>query len=175
MISFDHGSLRTTLANFRGTAQQQKALAAEALRQQGGALHEAVVRQITMTDHTQADLDELDNPYARRHKSGIQIHNSGGDGWITPAQSRVHRQTGTLLRSLRSRPIPGVLGWRIEFDTAVAAHAVDVVDGTERMYGRDVIWDTANGQKTRKAMMTAVVRVMGKMFRTKASIKFGKK
>lgn len=47
---------------------------------------------LSLTDHTQADLDKLDHPYAKRH--GVE-----GAGLHDPYQ-QVHEQTGALIAGL---------------------------------------------------------------------------
>jgi len=94
-----------------------------------------VTKNMSLTDHTQADLDAMGNPYAKKHgPEGFHIH----DPWW-----QVHTQTGELLGSKRS----GTVDARFNFgsikaaayvllDEGEAPHAMDVIYGTSVMVPR---------------------------------------
>lgn len=169
MLKFDAGALKLTMAAFRLTAAQERVAGRKAVEAAGRVLRDLVKQNISLTDHTLADLAAMGHPYARRHGS-IQIHRSGSNALANP-ENRVHTHTGRLVSSLRSGPTPNGLGYRVELDPKVAPHAAYVLSGTRLMLPRDVIADTAAAPDVKRRMLRAVVTVLGKELRTQASIR----
>lgn len=172
----NQNSLTATIIAIQGVSTLTSGQGArEALRAAGAALAAQVRANITLTDHTLADLAALDHPYARRHGS-IQIHRSSGSRIIAVPTSVVHRQSGRLASSLRHGLVAGGPGgdkYRVQFNTSVAPHARYVVLGTRVMLPRDPIWHTAIDPRMKKIMMTAIVTRLGKELRSKTVIRFG--
>lgn len=167
IMSFDVGSFRTTLLALEHT---ETALIEEAGRvamaEAAKVLLDYARRVLSITDHTLADLRRLDHPYARRH-GRIKIHAT------TPW--KVHTHTGRLLRALKDAPydVGDMPAHMVYLDTADAPHAQYVVEGTRTMLPRDPLWTgTALQPAVQKRVMGAVLRVMGKEFRTKVGVRF---
>ncbi len=95
-----------------------------------------VTKNISLSDHTQADLAKLGHPYAARHGSkGMGIHEPY---W------QIHRQSGKLLSSKKigvteASVVDGrlqVVGW-VGLDESEAQHALHLIWGTSKMIPRD--------------------------------------
>lgn len=149
MIRVAVESVRMTLRQFEKLRSGQVASARRATEAGGALVLQRVHDNISLTDHSLADLRRLDHPYARRH-GAIRIHTGS---------TAVHRQTGTLSRALRGRVVPGG-GYTVEFDQAVAPHAAYVVQGTRYMLPRDVLWNTATAPRTRFEVLAAMASTL---------------
>lgn len=171
MISFSAGALSVVLFNMKQVGVTEKQAAIQAVEAAGRVLRDLVKQNISLTDHSLADLAAEGHPYARRH-GGIKIHQKGTKALTDPA-NRVHRQSGKLLSALKAGSTNRGLGYRVELDPSVAPHAAHVILGTRVMLPRDVIWDTAAAPDVQKRMMRAMVGVLGKKLRTKGGIRFG--
>lgn len=171
MIKFNAGSLKVVLRHLNVAKASERKAAAMCVLAAGRELRDAAKQNISLTDHSLQDLADLDHPYARRH-GAIRLHGSGSSSIAYPS-SRVHKQSGRLLRSLQAAPTNNGLGYRVGFDTAIAPHATFVVQGTKTMLPRDVLWHTAISPLVRKRMMTAIVRVLGKQLRSQGGVRFG--
>lgn len=169
MIAFTSGSLRATILTMNQLNASERVAAQLAAEAAGRFLHSKVKQNISLTDHSLADLAAKDHPYARRHGS-IQIHQSGSTAIVNPA-FRVHSQSGTMLRALQQGPIPGAIGWRVEIDGNAAPHAKFVIYGTRVMLPRDVVHGTAAAPAVRKEMFRKIVQVLGKRLRTQAVVR----
>ena len=112
--------------------------AAKVMKKAATMLDKEVTKNMSLTDHTQADLARLGHPYARRHgPEGLGIHQPP---WL------VHKQKGTLKKSkfkgsseasiLSGRLV--VSGW-VGLDQNKAAHASAIIWGTSKMIPRDVL------------------------------------
>lgn len=165
MVTMKIGGLEATLLNLRGSSKDLRNAAGPAFNAGGEALKKVVQKRIGLRDHTLADLARLDHPYARRHGT-IQIHRR--KPW------QVHRQDGEMYHALEGYPLTlaNQHGYEITFDYARAPHAEDVILGTQVMLPRDVLWETARDDYTRKRMMRAIVRTLGKELRAQIGVRF---
>lgn len=176
MIRFRVGGITTTILAMDESKVTARDAARMATAAAGAVLLTAARANVSLRDHTQADLTALDHPYARRHGS-IQIHQSGRSG-IVNASASVHSQRGDLLRATKGAmytEADGSPGYRVFIDPSIAPHAHYVVYGTKVMLPRDVLNETKDAPDVKKAMMLQVVQVFGKHFRTKASARFDTK
>lgn len=128
---------------------------------------------ITLTDHTQEDLNELGNPYARRHGK-LTLHAGSGGGYIRDGRHQIHRQGGQMARALRRKTTryPEVKSV-LRFDLNAAEHIRKVLEGDELLLPRDPLWEVVQAPKTISEMRQAIVRVLGKELRTQAAIRVG--
>lgn len=170
----------------------------ESVRAAGKVYQEAVYRNITLTDHTLGDLARLDHPYARRH-GGIRIHGRSGGGYISDGTNLVHthgsaetlttmarkgvRKVQAAGHGAMAAALRGSYAWKgpsggpeftVDFDTAAAPEALDVIMGTARMLPRDPLWSTATAPATRHDMRVAIVTALGKALRSQAHVRFTK-
>lgn len=159
------GTVAVTVANLRGVHTDVVRAQREVLVAAGGVLHRGIRANLSLRDHSLADLARLGHPYARRH-AGIQVHRS--------RPYVVHRQSGGLLSALRASVLAPGDRYGVWLDPSVARHALFVVAGTRVMHGRDVMWRTAEQRDVRVGMMRAVVRVLGAELRTKAAVRFSR-
>lgn len=168
------GSLRATLFGIRNINVTTAKAANVALSSAGKALKTAARANLSASDFTMGQLAALDHPYARRHGS-ISVNTSGGSGFLSAPQNRVHNRTGEMRSALHGvRTKHGLSGvFKLWVDTNAAPHARYVIQGTNVMLPRDVLWDTAHAPKTRQAMMKAMVLALGKRLRSQASVRFG--
>lgn len=98
-----------------------------------------IKKNISLTDHSLAELRALDHPYARRHgERGQPIHEPY---WL------VHTRGAGLIRAMYSgvisengRTVDGYVG----FDIAAAPHATYVIFGTIKMIARDFMTPSLN-------------------------------
>lgn len=172
-IRVDQASLRFTIRQLGNVRVNMKDAGRAAVAAAGRVYRTAALMAISATDHTQADLDRLGNPYARRHGM-LTLHAGDGGGWIRDGRHIVHRQTGRLVSSLRTRDLPDpMIGYEVWLDDSVAPYAVRVLAGDKRVLPRDPLWEAAMGPKTILEMQRAVVRELGKVLRSQAVIRFG--
>lgn len=115
--------------------------------------------------HGPAELAAMDHPYARRHGS-IQESKLGHPGWW------VHKQTGSLFRSITGRMVSPA-EYEVFADTSIAPHAEAVINGTSVTFARDFIWIAGELRVVRRRIMRAMVRVLGRQLRTRAHVRFG--
>jgi len=165
MIRVKVGGIQTTIQVMRLVRTTEQAVKDRVVEAAGSTLLKFVRMTGGIRDgHDQAELDKLDNPYARRHGS-IQESVLEHAGWW------VHYQTGQLLRSLRGG-MSGPGAYMVFADTGIAPHAAAVIQGNRVMFPRDFIWITASLRPVRVEMMRAMVRVLGREMRTKAHVRF---
>lgn len=169
-MQFNLASVRVTVMNINRLSVSERKAAQAAATAGGKVLAKKVRQNISLTDHSAADLRRLGSPYARRHGS-IRIHRKGSKSLAHP-EFRIHTRSGALLNSLQDGPIPGKKpGHFVGFATGIAPHAVYVVLGTKVMLGRDIIWDTSEGEQTRKEMLVAIVKKLGPALRSGAAVR----
>lgn len=160
------GGVEITLIALRNATVTLQQAAPHVVRAGGRVIASQVRRRISLTDHTQADLDALDHPYARRH-GAIRIHRR------MPWQ--VHKQTGRMRDALEHGPITAPGGnpaYQVTFNYLRAPHAEDVIRGTDVMLPRDVLWRTAHEDGMDLKIMRAIVKVLGSRMRSKLGIRF---
>lgn len=154
----DAGSFKLTMQSLDRDAKKIKLAARHGMRAAAEVLHSAVRENMSSTDHSKADLQRLDHPYADRHGS-IRSTRLGG---MKPYE--IHDQDGKMLRAL------GVTHWQnqhgfgssVKFNDSVAPHAKYVVNGTRLMLGRDVIGETLNESSVQSNMKKAIVNEIRK-------------
>lgn len=167
-ISVAGKSLSFTLINLNGAANLGTAAMA-ALDAAGQVLYrEAQKAMQAKPHHTQAQLTALGSPYARRHGKILTSRLGFSDSYF------VHKQSGKALAATKWRQatIGGVPTFEVYFDLGVAPHLKQVTQGTRVMLPRDPLWSVATLPALQKQMMRAVVRELGKTFRTQAGIRF---
>jgi len=112
--------------------------ATKVMKKAADMLDVEVTKNMSITDHSQADLSKLGHPYARRYgPEGKGIHRPP---WL------IHRQSGKLLSSKfkgssEASVIGGTLkvsGW-VGLDQGKASHAQAIIWGTSRMIPRDAL------------------------------------
>lgn len=165
-MRFDTASLQVTLIALQNTTVSLQAAGEAAVQAAGEVLLREARKAVGLRDHSLADLAVLDHPYARRHGS-IRIH--------TDAPWQVHRQTGSLYAATRGTyyHVGTTPVYEVAFDLGAAPHAEYVVKGTRVMLPRDPLWETANSASTRKLLMEAIVRRLGRDMRGKLGVRFG--
>lgn len=163
MIRVSAGAINAAVVDLGNVGKRLRPAVMQGLQAAGEELYRAVDDNLAATCHTQADLDRLDNPYAKRHGS-IRIH--------PERPYLVHQQTGRGRRSLRRQLMPMQDFFEVWLDLSAAPHMERVIQGTKVMLPRDTLWLTAGQRATRKAMLTAFVRVLGKELKTKAMVRF---
>lgn len=171
MIQFNAGSLKTTILAMGNLKARERKAAAAAAKAAGKILHDKVKQNVSLSDHSQDELDALDHPYAERHGS-IRLHERGSKSIVNPA-FRVHTQTGTMLSALQQGPTPGGMGWRVEFNDSIAPHAKYVILGTKVMLPRDVVHGTAASPFVQQQMMKSIVKTLASKLRTQSAIRVG--
>jgi len=164
MIRVKAGSLDAAVFDLGQVGPLLRTAAMEGLQAAGLVLAQDVRANISLTDHTLADLAKMDHPYATRH-GRILVH--------PERPYSVHKQSGKLLRALKQHMSVTGGYFEVWLDEGEVDYAKHVVEGTKVMLARDVLWDTAAQASTRKAMMRSYIRVVGKEFKAKAAIRFG--
>jgi hypothetical protein len=172
-LQVNPSSLRFTIVSL-GNAKVSLAKAGEASVLAAGRLYYNIVREnISLRDHSLADLAALDHPYAKRHRT-IRLHR--GDtrgGYIADGTSLVHRQSGDMRASLRGRLVARGrrAAYEVDFDGS-APNADDVLLGTPRMLPRDPLWQTSIAPQTIRDMRLEIVRTLGAKLRSQAVVRF---
>lgn len=172
----DPSSLRFSIRAIGNVKVSLRKASVAAVRAAGEAYRDVVKRNLSLTDHTLRQLAVLDHPYARRHGS-IKIHAGDGGGFIDDGRNLVHRQSGNLLRSLRAQMRgasgPGsAVAYDVWLDLAGNTEVRAVLDGTPRMLPRDPLWSTALGPATIDEMRRSILRELGKVLRSQATVRF---
>lgn len=90
--------LNMIFANLQAATMQCMGEMDNRLQLAGAVLHDQVKFNASLTDHTQEDLDEMGNPYARRKPEDNEPHYD---------DSLVHRQTGTLYNDIIMETVRG--------------------------------------------------------------------
>lgn len=180
MIQVNTASFRLTAVGLNQAIRDAPYIRSRVVEEAGRRYFAECQAHISLRDHSLSDLAALDHPYARRHgfiqgwklKHKKKLAGFFGDSMVhtEPMGRKGRKQTGRLRRSLKQHPVDG--GWRVLFDVGAAPHAEAVVSGTKLMLPRDVLWLTGLDRGTQRKMMIAVVRVLGKEFRTKSAIRF---
>ena len=170
MMKFDAGSLRVTILAMETLTVTERQAAVAAAKSAGLVLHSLIKQNMSLKDHTQADLDAAGNPYAKRH-ADIGIHSSGTKALVHPA-FRIHTQTGRMVAQLNSGPSDTGIGWRVKVDPS-SPYMRYVIEGTKVMHGRDVLVDTAAAPDVQRRLLKDIVTTLGKRLRTQAAIRIG--
>lgn len=125
-----------------------------AIRAAGKQLERHTLVNISNTQYSLAQLEAMDHPYARRHGS-IGVH--------PEKPYTIHRQSGTLSRSLVSKMKEGKEPvWRIGFKYASKRYFKYLITGTKVMLPRNVLYDTSQEEVVRTSMIKAVKGVLSK-------------
>jgi len=165
-LQFNIGSMKATLTAIDQFRTSEKKVMRRAIIAAGKELEKGAKKYGALRDgHTLQWMAEVDHPYAKRHGS-IQEGTLGHPGW------QVHYQTGQLLSAIKSGVGAGGDTYDVYVDTGVAPHAKYVVQGTRIMFARDFIWMASYERDVRKDMMRAMVKIAGKIFRTKGALRF---
>lgn len=183
----DKGSIQLTISGFKGSRVAEKAAAAAATAFAGRVLLKAIREaasippiggfdlpdggkvQGTEAEH-KAALAAMDHPYARRHRT-IQYRPSGGPAGYPP-EMLVHRVTGELLSAIQGKFDPKGLEFAVNVDKERVPHAQYVIAGTRVMHGRDFLRTTMADPRVRRDMLRSIVDTFGRIFRSKANIRF---
>jgi len=129
-------------------------------------LDAAVTRNISLTDHSLADLAALGHPYSRR----------GGGAGLHDPNYQVHQQSGKLLRGKISgtesaEVVSGALSAAAWVGIQGVDYAVHVVYGTSRMIPRDFLRGSLSEVREnaieilRRSLKNAVVSFSGDQVR----------
>jgi|6_EtaG_2_1085325.scaffolds.fasta_scaffold167418_1 hypothetical protein len=167
MMQVEAGSLKMTVVRIRGMKAKIKVAAAQSIQAAGQVLYDDIMVNATYRDHTLDALDRLDNPYAIRH-GRIRIHTR--KPWVVHAQGTRKHSTDmhTHIKHKYFKTKRYYKVWILESHP----YARHVIRGTHVMHGRDFLVNTMNSRKTKKRMMKAAVRVLGKKLRLKAVVRF---
>ena len=167
-IVMDANSFRMTVVSIGGSKVQVAKAAAAALEAAGSVLHEAIVKNASRTDYTLQQLQDAGHPYAKRH-GNILIHKR--KPYVIHKQGR-RPHSKSLHKNIRKKYYKTKREFHVWADTRRVPYAKYVIQGTRVMFGRDFLWNTMNDRKVKKRMMRTCVRVMGKQFRTKTTLRF---
>lgn len=171
-ITLNGKSLNFTLINLAGLNTAHIGMAGQQALEAAGRVFYAAVRSDGMQaqpHHTLDELADLDHPYARRHKAIQTWKMRRSVSWP------VHKQKGDGYNSTKWRSTRSVAGnpvYEIYFDLNVAPHMRYVTQGTIRMLPRDPLGAVASLPAVRERAMRAIVRELGKVYRTKVGIRF---
>jgi hypothetical protein len=166
MIKIDQASFKFTIIAI-GNAEVSMEKASKAALQAGGDEFQRQLRgYVSRTDHSLADLARMGHPYAKKHGS-IQIHKK--TPWI------VHAQSGTMKGAIRGglKQSGTDLAYELTFDTGKAPHAKYVIEGTNVMLPRDVIWETGHHPIVRRKIVKAIFKKLGQGLRSQAVVRIG--
>lgn len=163
-LQIDRGSIRATLIKLRHTVGAIPDLADRAAEAMAGELTRLVRSDLSFTDHTLKDLAAKDHPYARRH-GRIRLH--GGKPFV-------HTRSGQMRDALVGQLDPAEDGGAmVYFDLSQAPHAAYVVEGTDKMLPRDVLYWRAGLPTTKKRLLKVAVQALGRDMRSKVGIRLG--
>lgn len=173
----DKRAINVTIRNFRGSRQRMRRAQEVAIALAGSRMTAAIKANVTIPPiggsartHRNA-LARLGHPYATRYPA-IQIKPSGGVPGFAKPELKVHTVSGQLASAISGSFDRSSLTYEVKADTARAPHLRYVIQGTRVMLPRDILWETASSPQVRKAMLKAIVLVLGRVFRTQAQIRF---
>jgi HK97 gp10 family phage protein len=107
-----------------------KKAATSALKRAANILLERIQENASLTDHSLSDLKNIGHPYSQRNPRNIHRPNF-----------LIHRQSGNLLDSAG---VNSVNQFRVQvgLDESIAPHVPDVIFGTSKMVGRDIVTES---------------------------------
>jgi len=171
-INLNGKSLNFTLFNLANLPKAHVGAAAQQALEAAGRVFYNEVKSNAMQakpHHTLTELANLDHPYARRHNQ-IQTWKMGRkEPWP------VHKQKGEGLDSTKWATHLSTAGnpiFEIYFDLNIAPHMRYVTQGTMKMLARDPLGAVVSLPAVRTRAMKAIVRELGKVYRTKVGIRF---
>ncbi len=170
MVQFDLGSVRTTIVAMRGTRASMETAAVVAADAAGTVILRVLQANVSLRDHSPRDLAAMDHPYARRHGS-IRVH-TGSSQYLVDSATAVHSQSGRLLRATYKRTSRTKDGPSVRVGIQRTGYTTHVIKGTRVMLPRHVVENTFNAPGTQRDAVKAVVDVMGRVLRTKATVRF---
>jgi hypothetical protein len=97
------------------------------LKESAAILLDKMRENASLTDHTLSDLKEIGHPYSQSNPRNIHR-----------PSFLVHRQSGQLLDAAGSNQV-NQFRIQVGFDESIAPHAADVIFGTSKMVGRDIV------------------------------------
>lgn len=113
--------------------------AAKALEGAANILLEEIKDNVSLIDHSLADLKADGHPYSQRNPQNIHRPNF-----------KVHRQSGTLLGAVGMNK-KGKLRIQVGVDDSAAPHAPHIIFGTSKMVSRDFITGSFNKVSSKMA------------------------
>ena len=157
MIKLRKSSVQNCEAALRRAGNNARRGATRGVFKAGQGLMAAVKENMSLTDHTQADLTRLDHPYAARHPE-IQIH-QGLSGTMRDTSKSVHKQTGDLLSSINGgvQTDATTARFRLAADSNKVKYAEYVFVGTWKMHERNVFEETAYATEVSSGIKEAIV------------------
>jgi len=168
MIKLRQSSMNKAIAKLKKLGSAAHYGAHEGVGQQGKRLLATVKQNMSLTDHSLADLADKDHPYARRHGS-IKIH-QGTSSTLADTTNYIHKQSGELLRALKGEKKTNQIRYRVSVDPSAAknesgkpyAKFVLETDGTKIMFGRPLLAATANTPQVQSELKDGVLRSIAK-------------
>ncbi len=106
-------------------------------------------------------LAGADHPYATKHPD-IQIEPAGGSPGFRRRKLLVHTVSGRLLSALTAKLDAGSgragdAAFVVGLDVAKAPYAKYIVQGTQIMHQRDILWETATDPRVKKDIRAGLV------------------
>jgi len=158
VIKLRKSSVQNCEAALRRAGSNARRGATRGVFKAGQGLMAAVKENMSLTDHTQAELTRLDHPYAARHPE-IQIH-QGSSGTMRDTSKSVHKQTGDLLNSINGgvQTDATTARFRLAADSNKVKYAEYVFVGTKKkMHSRNVFEETAYATEVSSGIKEAIV------------------
>lgn len=178
-FTVDRRSTEVLITGLRGATARVRAAKLVAVTVAGNVVTKRIQQNIGIppiggnASSHRAALAAADHPYATKHPT-IQIAPSGGAPGFRDTELLVHTVSGRLLRSIKPRVKGGNSPQFILIaDRRTAPHAQFVFQGTKVMHQRDILFETFDDRANRAAMLRAMVLILGRVFRTGASIRIG--
>jgi len=157
--------LEVVLANINTTKKVFDKGRKVAIENAGKILDREIKKNISLTEHSLAELRELDHPYAKRH--GVRGKN------LHSPYFAVHSQSGILKSSQKSEDFhfSNKSEHKAWMDERICPWVIFVLMGTARMIKRDFLKGSLDLK--RKEIKKEIIQTMGR-FRTRAGIMFVK-
>ena len=167
-MSLDAGSLRAVIFRLDGKKRGIKKASLIALERMGEILYEEILKNMSRTDYSLRDLDNMGNPYAKKKYGSIQVHKD--KPYVIHKQGT--KNSLNLTSALKKKMIKSRATYEIKLDHRKVPYAKYVILGTRVMFGRSVLWQTGAQKMTRRKMMKEAIKVVGKEARLKAGVRF---
>jgi hypothetical protein len=166
VIKMDQSSLNMTLGflhKLRGG--RKRSTVKRGLNIAGEVLVARIKKNASYRDHTIKDLKRLGSPYAKRHGK-ISIH--------TKKSYIVHSRKGKFIDAIRGKYVGSSKSnpyFKVWIDKRYK-YPKYIITGTKVMIPRDTLYLTMQERGTKRAMLLAMAKEMGKELRTQVFMRF---
>lgn len=167
MIKLRQSSMNAAIAKLKKVGSAARYGAHEGIGQQGKKLLATVKQNMSLTDHSQADLTAMGHPYSVKKHGSIAIH-KGTSATLADTTNYIHKQSGDLVRAMKGEKQTDKIVYRVYVNESAAtnskgdSYAKYVFQGTGIMHSRPIMRETANTPQVKSGMRDGVLSTIAK-------------